>query len=188
MKTFTKVFQDKYNDLKAHRFTAHENGLVTYNQLIDNKPFYEEEELSASNGYAHLWLEWLELNQLVWSIDEFLKVCHENGFMSKDTGYGLLACAGRRKTGSFKCVGKILCIDEMGNTGGWIRRKEAPIFNKVNPSTYKSKCDTFLIINNKHTDNDLKGWDLYSTFDGVTEFEANTKTKKEAVIKAAKID
>ena len=57
-------------------------------------------------------------------------------------------------------------------------------FTKTSPSTYTSVCEVFEIVNNSKMDNDLTGWDLYSTFDGCTEFEASATTKKELVERA----
>ncbi len=91
MKTFTRLFQDENNQNKWHRFTAHENGLITYNQLIGNKPFYDEEELHPSNGYAHLWYSWLEEHKVVWSISEFIKECRQFNYMTIQKDFVLVA-------------------------------------------------------------------------------------------------
>ena len=113
MKTFTRIFQDENNDKKWHRFTAHENGLVTYNQLINNKPFYEEEDLHPKNGYAHLWYSWLKENKIVWNTSEFIKECGQCNYMTVQKDYGLIA---HGKNGEYS---EILTLSK--NRGGYIQ-------------------------------------------------------------------
>ncbi len=108
MKTFERLFQDENNPNKWHRFTAHKNGLVTYNQLVNNKPFYEEEELHHSNGHAHLWYSWLEENKIVWSISEFIKECRQFNYMTIQKDYGLVA---RGRSGEYSEL--LTLIDDM---------------------------------------------------------------------------